>query len=826
MKSERRKKFGKALIFVILLAMLAFVSVGCASATTIWVPSPGNETIQQAVNNAIAGDTIIVRDDTYTENVDVNVDYLTIRSENGSENCIVQAANSNDYVFEVTTDYVNISGFTVKGSNTAGMRLQYADKSTISNNTVSDNGGGIYLWGLNNNNMLMNNLASNNHAVGIWLSSSSNNNTLTDNLASNNDCGIYLESSSNNTLMNNNADSNDYYGILLHDSSNNTLANNNASNNGYGIRLESLSINNRIYNNYFDNTNNAYDEGDNIWNVSKTAGTNIIGGSYLGGNYWSDYAGMDTDGYGLGDTLLPYNSSGDIQNGGDWLPLTTTVTPPSTVYIRSKQDFMERKYVANGSFSSSPSDMVYRLHLKIYAIDGQFTVPKIVIFNTTSIDTDRTFYKVDDVSLGHGNIVAFPDHIEWTGNNETVSSYFELGIHELNTHELTPPISSFRLVEKEVFDGNETITMTFNATPTDNLDDLEITVFAEETGHADSILLVETATNQEFIDESSTEKIKWDFDDPVIGQTYSASINLTVTTKTDSTTRYWAYTRIEGSYGSYTNSSSGSNQSMVEYTDSILGNVQIYFEKPVNYTIDANGKGRYYERFKHFSEIVEGGEPNTIGISHNAYKPGVRTVPVGTTVKWSNWEELVHTVMSDTGLWDSGNLSDGQSFSYTFNTTGMYTYHDALHPSVVGVVIVYTLPAVFDTGEGTYPSIMGTHKGEIKPSDNINVSKLYTYPCAGTGGHTESIELYENETLIASGVWNGYQGDYHNLTITPSVTLREGHEYRYVIKTGSYPQIIHAKSKNVTGGTITCDKFIDANGKTYTDWIPAIRLEE
>ena len=102
---------------------------------------------------------------------------------------------------------------------------------------------------------------------------------------------------------------------------------------------------------------------------------------------------------------------------------------------------------------------------------------------------------------------------------------------------------------------------------------------------------------------------------------------------------------------------------------------------------------------------------------------------------------------------------------------------------------------------------------------------MYTYPCAGTGGHTESIELYENGVLIANGTWNGYQGDYHNLTITPSVTLWEGYEYRYVIKTGSYPQIIHESRKKVTGGTITCTSFVDANGKIYTDWIPAIRLE-
>jgi len=143
-----------------------------------------------------------------------------------------------------------------------------------------------------------------------------------------------------------------------------------------------------------------------------------------------------------------------------------------------------------------------------------------------------------------------------------------------------------------------------------------------------------------------------------------------------------------------------------------------------------------------------------------------------------------------------------------------------------------SMATIFDTGKGTYPSIMGTHKGEIKPSDDISVSKLYTHPCAGTGGHTESIELYENGEPIANGTWNGYVGDWHNITIhnatdgTPYVTLLKNQEYRYVIKTGSYPQIIHEHEyKNATGGTITCTEFVDANGKTYVDWIPAIRLE-
>lgn len=129
-------------INVALLVLCAFV--GSVSATTWYVDdSSGADftTIQDAVTAANAGDTIIVRDGTYTENIDVNK-LLTIRSENGSVNCIVYAANPDDHVFAVTADYVTISGFTVKlatGVEKRGIYLSSVNHCTISENTASNN---------------------------------------------------------------------------------------------------------------------------------------------------------------------------------------------------------------------------------------------------------------------------------------------------------------------------------------------------------------------------------------------------------------------------------------------------------------------------------------------------------------------------------------------------------------------------------------------------------------------------------------------------------------------------------------------------------------
>lgn len=219
------------LAFVVLLATLAFVSVGCASAAKIYV-NPG-ESIQAAVDAADPDDIIIVKDGTYIENINV-YKRLTIQSENGAVNCIVKAANLSDDVFKVTSNYVKINGLTVTGvpewewSPSAGISLYGANHCNISNNNASNNGyNGVYLEDSNNNTLIHNN-ANSNIGWGIDLFRSSNN-TLTNNNVSNNDRGgigldgSWLSLSSNNILIGNNLKSNNREGISVWESNNNKI---------------------------------------------------------------------------------------------------------------------------------------------------------------------------------------------------------------------------------------------------------------------------------------------------------------------------------------------------------------------------------------------------------------------------------------------------------------------------------------------------------------------------------------------------------------------------------------------------------------------------
>jgi len=57
---------------------------------------------------------------------------------------------------------------------------------------------------------------------------------------------------------------------------------------------------------YFDNYRNSYDDSNNTWNATHTTGPNIIGGQAIGGNYWMDYLGIDSNSDGFGEVAYDY----------------------------------------------------------------------------------------------------------------------------------------------------------------------------------------------------------------------------------------------------------------------------------------------------------------------------------------------------------------------------------------------------------------------------------------------------------------------------------------------------------------------------------------
>jgi PGF-pre-PGF domain-containing protein len=169
----------------------------------IVVDQSGNcPSIQWAVDNATAGDTIIVRDGIYYENVVVDKT-LTIRSENGSDNCIIEPIEDHDCIFYIIGNSINISGFKIinKQKFSEGICLYEATDSNVSGNIVEGGEIGIHLT-RSEFNVIANNIVRSNYE-GIELESSENNTIENNHFTSNLGSGLFLYKSLNNTILDN-----------------------------------------------------------------------------------------------------------------------------------------------------------------------------------------------------------------------------------------------------------------------------------------------------------------------------------------------------------------------------------------------------------------------------------------------------------------------------------------------------------------------------------------------------------------------------------------------------------------------------------------------
>ena len=183
-------------------------------------------------------------------------------------------------------------------NNWNGINLDGSQNNIIINNTVFFNkysGIGVFS---SYTNIIKNNDAFNNYETGILIAYGSENRIVNNSVYSNNNTGINLSGANNNIVSNNQIYEN-WHGFFLETSSMNLIIQNQIQNNKIGTKVKSSSYNKIYHNNFIGNEIQAFDTQQNQWNHDYP----------YGGNYWSDYSGVDefngkgqdikgSDGYG------------------------------------------------------------------------------------------------------------------------------------------------------------------------------------------------------------------------------------------------------------------------------------------------------------------------------------------------------------------------------------------------------------------------------------------------------------------------------------------------------------------------------------------------
>jgi parallel beta-helix repeat protein len=363
-----------------------------------------------------------------------------------------QVALDAAYVALVNCTNIIVKDLNLK-NNVQGMVLACTNNSRIQNLNITNNGHGIYLYRSCNNIICDSNLSNNQVGIslessfennivynnvtkateGILLSYSSNNNITNNNIANNKCRGVFVGLSSENNIAYNNITDNKMAGIGISSDGKGTLEknlihSNNLINNTCGVQLGDTSGNKCYHNNFVNNTEQASVH----VSIGSVSHGNIWDNGYpSGGNYWSNYTGIDlysgpyqneTGSDGIGDRPHTINS-----NNTDHYPLMGALNQFSTLYGQ------EISIVSNSSVSNFNFELVNSTTASLtFNVTGnigtqgfcQLCIPKALINGSLTIMLD-------------GKLVEDPQFRILPASNENYTYIYINYTHSEHTIEIT-----------------------------------------------------------------------------------------------------------------------------------------------------------------------------------------------------------------------------------------------------------------------------------------------------------------------------------------------------------------------------------------------------
>lgn len=151
------------------------------------------------------------------------------------------------------------------------------------------------------------------------------------------------------------------------------------------------------------------------------------------------------------------------------------------------------------------------------------------------------------------------------------------------------------------------------------------------------------------------------------------------------------------------------------------------------------------------SPVTAHAQEASVSAIDNEFDPAQLDVDEGTTVTWTNNGEAPHTVTASDGSFESGNLDPGQTFSYTFDEAGEFSYVCDYHEST-GMVGSVTVAAAGNGGNGGGNG-NGTDDPTDEPTDTTGDDTTGDDELPQTGPDGLGAFLYLAAVLIGAGAF-------------------------------------------------------------------------